>query len=177
MPKLIKEELKYEGKRFNVIQKTWEDENKKIYIRDGIDTAPASIILPITENNEVIFVKQYREIIGEQTLELPAGIIENGEEPIDAAKRELEEETGFKAKIIEPLIDIYPSCGYTNEKFYLFFAKNLEKGKMRLDDDEHITEVVKIPLKECIELVKKNFFKHASQNIAIMLYYIKYNNL
>lgn len=174
MPKIIKEELKFEGRRFNLVQRIWEDDNQKQYVRDSVEIAPAAIVLPITEKNEVVFIKQYREVIGEETLELPAGVIESGEMPIQAAKRELEEETGLKADIMEPLIDIYPSCGYSNEKFYLFYAQKLSKGEQRLDDDEHITEVVTIPIEQCIELVKQNYFKHANQNVALMLYYLKY---
>ena len=174
MPKLLKSELKYSGKRFNVVQSIWEDDNKKQYIRDSVDIAPAALIIPITDNNEVLFIKQYREIIGEESIELPAGIIEPGEKPIEAAKRELEEETGFKARVIEPLTEIYSSCGYSNEKLYLFYAKELEQGQKRLDDDEHITENIYLPLEKCIELIKQNYFKHANQNVAVMQYYLKY---
>ena len=175
MPKLISEETKYEGPRFNVVQRIYEDEktNKK-YVRDSVELLPAAMILPITDNNEVVFIKQFREVVGKETMELPAGIIEVGEEPIIAAKRELEEETGLIAGTIEPLTEVYASCGYSNEKLYMYFAKDLSLGQKRLDDDEHIGDIVKIPMEECIDLVRENYFEHANQNVCLMLYYLKY---
>lgn len=175
MPKLISEETKYEGPRFNVIQRVYEDEEtKKTYVRDSVELLPAAMVIPITENNEVIFIKQFREVLGKETMELPAGIIEVGEEPIVAAKRELEEETGLVAGTIEPLTEVFASCGYSNEKLYMFYAKDLTQGHKCLDDDEHIGEYVKIPIEECIELAKNNYFEHANQNVCLMLYYLKY---
>ena len=175
MSKLISEETKYEGPRFNVVQRIYEDDKtQKQYIRDSVELLPAAMILPITKNNEVVFIKQFREVLGKETLELPAGIIEAGEEPIVAAKRELEEETGLIAGTIEPLTEVFSSCGYSNEKLYMYYAKDLSLGQKRLDDDEHIGDIVKIPMDECIELVKKNYFEHANQNVCLMLYYLKY---
>ena len=175
MSKLISEETKYEGPRFNVVQRIYEDDKtQKQYIRDSVELLPAAMILPITKNNEVVFIKQFREVLGKETLELPAGIIEAGEEPIVAAKRELEEETGLIAGTIEPLTEVFSSCGYSNEKLYMYYAKDLSLGQKRLDDDEHIGDIVKIPMDECIELVKKNYFEHANQNVCLMQYYLKY---
>ena len=175
MSKLISEETKYEGPRFNVVQRIYEDDKtQKQYIRDSVELLHAAMILPITKNNEVVFIKQFREVLGKETLELPAGIIEAGEEPIVAAKRELEEETGLIAGTIEPLTEVFSSCGYSNEKLYMYYAKDLSLGQKRLDDDEHIGDIVKIPMDECIELVKKNYFEHANQNVCLMLYYLKY---
>ena len=177
MSKLINKELKYKGWRFSVSKTTWEDENKKIYERDFIETFNAAIILPITENNEVVFIKEFREIIGEEILEIPAGIIEPGEAPIEAAKRELEEEAGLKADIIEPLIDVYASGGFSNEKHFLFYAKELKPGKKHLDENEQIAdELIKIPIERCIELIKQNTFKHENTNLAILLYYLQQYN-
>ena len=75
---------------------------------------------------------------------------------------------------MEPLTEIFSSCGYSNEKLYLFYAKDLEKGQKCLDEDEHISENIYIPLEKCIELIKQNYFKHANQNVAVMQYYLKY---
>ena len=95
MPKIVSEEMKYNGKRFKIMHRMWEDDKNTLYERDTVETSSGAIILPITENNEVVFIKQYREAIEQETLELPAGMIEENESPIEAAKRELEEETGL----------------------------------------------------------------------------------
>lgn len=174
MSKLISEEEKFCGPRFNVIRKTYETDEGKQFLRDIVNPGEASVILPITDNNEVVFEKQFREAVGKVCLELPAGIVEKGEEPIHAAKRELEEETGIIAKSIEHMITIFPSTGYTSEKVHIFLARDFENGKINLDYDEEILDVVKIPMEECLQRVIDGELENASQVIAILLYNKKY---
>lgn len=106
MSKLISEDEKYKGSRFNVVQKVYEDEIGNRYIRDCVNPGDAAVVLPITNENEVIFVKQLREAIGKVALELPAGMVDEGEEPLETAKRELQEETGLIANKVDHLISV-----------------------------------------------------------------------
>jgi len=174
MPKLLNEEIKYDGPRFNVVRKVFEREDGKEIIRDIVNPGDASVILPITENNEVVFITQLRESVGKVCTELPAGRVDYGENPIDAARRELEEETGIIAKNIEHMITMYPSTGYTSEKVHIYLARDFEKGKMHLDSTEEILNIIKIPIDECIENAKNGKLENASQIIAILLYNAKY---
>ena len=176
MAKLLSEELKYDGPRFKVFQRCYEREDGLKYIRDSVEPGNAVVILPITDKNEVIFVKQEREAIGKITLELPAGMIDADELPEQAAKRELEEEVGIKANKIEYLTEFYSSCGYTNEKLYVFLAKDFEKGKQHFDGTEEILNIIKIPIEECMKKLENNEFEHAQMQIAIYTYYYRYYN-
>ena len=175
MNKLISEEIKYNGPRFNIVQKIYEREDNVKYVRDCVEPGDAVVILPVNNNNEIIFVKQYREVVGKDLLELPAGMIDKGENPKQAAIRELEEETGIKANNIEFLIDFYASCGYTHEKFYVYIAKDFEKWKQHLDDTEEILSIEKINIEDCIKDALENKFEAAHVNIAILTYYLKNN--
>jgi ADP-ribose pyrophosphatase len=172
--KLISEEIKYNGKRFKIVQRKYVREDGLEYLRDSVEPGDATVILPINENNEVIFIKQFRETINKVALELPAGMIDECEKPEDAARRELKEETGIDAKNIEFLTSFYPSCGYTKEKLYVYVARDFEYGDQQFDETEEILSVEKIKLDDCIKMVLKNKLEHASVNIAIMNYYIKY---
>ncbi len=174
MSKLLSEEIKYDGPRFNVVQKKYQRENGKIYIRDCVNPGEAVIILPIDQDGNVIFEKQLREAVGEISLELPAGMIDKDEVPEHAAKRELEEETGLKANHVELLKSVHTSSGYSSEKIHIYLATELEQGKIHPDEDEEILEIKKIPIEECLELADQNFFSHASENLAILTYYYKY---
>lgn len=174
MSRLISEEEKYNGPRFKVTQKKYLRDDGVEIVRDIVDPGEAAIILPLTDNNEVVFVTQYREAVNKVSLELPAGRIDSGEEPIVAAKRELEEETGLICKKIEPLISLYPSTGYTSEKVHIFLARDFENGKQHLDSTEEILSIKKINIEECVEKVKSGELENASQIIAILLYYTKY---
>jgi len=174
MAELISEETKFDGPRFNVARKIYKREDGKQVLRDIVNPGEAAVILPITENNEVVFEKQYRESVEKVCLELPAGIVEAGENPIDTARRELEEETGLCAKIIEHMVTIYPSTGYTSERVHIFLAKDFEEGRVHLDATEEILDIVKIPIDECVENAKNGKLENASQIIAILLYKQKY---
>ena len=176
MNKLISEENKYTGKRFKIIQRIYEREDGLNYIRDCVEPGNSVIILPINEKNEIIFEEQFREAINKLTLELPAGMIDIGESPEVAAKRELEEETGLIAEKLEHMITLYPSTGYTSEKVHIFLAKDFKEGQVKLDTTEEILDLVKIPIEECVEKAKNGKLENASEIIAILIYNIKYMN-
>ena len=176
MSRLISEEVKFDGIRFNVVEQVYEREDGKRFVRDIVNPGEAAVILPIDENDNVVFVKQYREAIGQMCLELPVGMVDEGEDPIETAKRELQEETGLIAETVEHLKSVYPSAGYTSERIHIFYAKDFKQGNVKLDDTESIEGVERIPLDECLKRVKENYFKNASQNIAILDYYFKYKN-
>lgn len=176
MSKLLNEEIKYDGPRFKIIQKKYKREDGLEYIRDCVEPGDAVVILPVTENNEIIFVKQLREVIGKVALELPAGMIDNKEEAKDAALRELKEETGIIAKNIEFLTSYYSSCGYTNEKIYIYIAKDFTYGKQKFDETEEILEVEKIKIEDAVNKIFDEEFCHASTKVAILAYYYKWYN-
>ena len=174
MSKLISEEEKYNGPRFNVTQKIYLREDGTKIVRDIVNPGDAAVILPITEKNEVVFITQYRESVNKVSMELPAGMVDPGEKPIETAKRELEEETGLIASNVEPLISLYPSTGYTSEKVHIFLAKDFENGIQKLDSTEEILSIKKISIEECVDKIKNGELENASQIIAILLYYTKY---
>jgi len=174
--KLISEEEKYTGKRFKIIQRAYERGDGLNYIRDCVEPGNSVIILPINDKNEVILEEQFREAINKLTLELPAGMIDAGELPEVAAKRELEEETGILANNIEFLMEYYPSAGYTNEKVYIFVARDFQKGKVHLDQTEEIVSVKRIDFNKCFKMALNGEFEHASINLAILMYYFKQKN-
>lgn len=173
MSKLLSEEIKYDGPRFKVIQRKFERKDGIQYYRDTVNPGDAVVILPVTENNEIVFVEQLRESIGKVALELPAGIIDPGEDTKVAAARELEEETGIKADNIEFLTSYYSSCGYTSEKLYIYVAKNFVYGEQHFDETEEILNVKKIKIEDAMKRIFDEEFCHASTKVAILTYYYR----
>lgn len=174
MAELINEKIMFNGPRFNVTRKEYKREDGKEFLRDIVNPGDATVILPITDNNEIVFEKQFREAIGKVSLELPAGMVDSGENPKDTARRELEEETGIIANSIEHLITMYPSTGYTSEKVHIYIAKDFQEGNVHLDSTEEILEVVKIPIEECVKKAENGELENASELVAILLYKQKY---
>ena len=99
------------------------------------------------DDNTILMVKQYRPAVKKVAMEIPAGLVEEGEDPQEAALRELEEETGYKAGKIEKVCEFYNSPGVTDGKFYIYYAEELKKTHQHLDEDEFL-EVERISLKD-----------------------------
>ncbi|MGL5767058.1 MAG: NUDIX domain-containing protein [Sarcina sp.] len=121
--------------------------------RNVIEHPGAAAIIPVFDNGKILLVKQYRKAIESETLEIPAGKLDKDENPKVCAKRELEEETGFKARNIEYLGKIATAAGFCNEIIYLYKATGLVKGEKHTDDDE-FTENVIMSLEEMKEKIK-----------------------
>ena len=112
-------------------------------------------IVALTKDNEVILVRQYRKPIEKSIYEIPAGKLDAGEEHRTCGERELEEETGLKAKKFEYLGFIYPSPGFTNEVTHMYLATELYQGHINPDPDEFL-DIIKMPLDEAVERIINN---------------------
>ena len=121
-------------------------------------------------DNKVVMVKQFRYAYKEEMLELPAGKLEKGEDSYRAGIRELEEEVGLKAESLTSLGVMYPSCGYTNEKIYLYIANNVSKVERHLDADENI-DIHYFSLEEVVEMIEDGTIKDA-KTICLVLKYV-----
>ena len=143
--------------------------NGKTATRDIIDHNGGVCIAPLTDSGELIFIRQFRYAYEEVLLELPAGKLEKGEnaDTEAAGRRELLEETGASAEKFINLGVFYPTCGYCNEKIYLYAATGLRFGEQDLDEDEFI-EVVKIKLSDAVHMVMDGTLKDGKSIAAVM---------
>ena len=133
-------------------------------------------MLAIDKDKNVILVKQHRYPHG-NVLEIPAGTLEKGENPKKCAFRELQEETGYKAKKMTPLIKYYPSVGYNLEVIHCYVASGLSQpGDLELDEDE-IISVVKVPLKKLIKMILDGKIIDSKTICAVLTYAGKKNIL
>lgn len=111
----------------------------------------AVAVVPVTAAGDVLLLRQLRYATGEWVLEVPAGKLDAGEEPLDCARRELEEETGFVAAALEPLGWVWTTPGFTDEKIWIFLGTDLEEAPQQLDEDENLS-VERLPLAEALSL-------------------------
>ena len=169
---LLDEKVAYKGKRIVVEELHYKNpRTNEILYREHVLAGHAAIIMPITEDDKFIMIKEPRTPIGMTVLAFPAGMIEPGETPEEGAIRELEEETGYKANYIKKLREVYPVIGYSNEKTIIFLAKDLVKTHRHLDETEDI-EVVKIPIDEVKEMLDKGEIKTSSETVALLHYFM-----
>ena len=139
--------------------------------REIVKHPGAAAILAFDEKGKIILVRQHRFPRG-YVLEIPAGTLEKGEAPKRCALREIQEETGYKAKRMTHLITYYPSVGYNTEAIHCFVASGLTSGKMNLDTDEAIT-VKKMDLSRLIKMIKSGKIIDSKTICAVMVYAAK----
>jgi ADP-ribose pyrophosphatase len=135
--------------------------------REVVKHPGAVVVLPLTDKKEVVLVRQYRHATGEILLELPAGKIDPGEEPLACARRELEEETGYRAAELTVLTSFYSSPGFCDELIRLVLAKGLTRGKACPDAEEFIDELT-IPLDEAVRMVVDGEIKDAKTGFGLL---------
>ena len=165
--KRIGREEIYKGKIFTVVQDEIEIEDGNRAKWDLVMHNGACAIVPLTKDLEVILVKQYRNAENGDVLEIPAGKLEKGEEPLTCAKRELEEEIGYRAGAIEKICAMYTAVGFSDEKLHLYIATELVKSKQSLDEDEYI-ELVTYPLEEAIKMIFTGEIKDSKTIVGLL---------
>ena len=136
--KRLNRELMYHGVIVDFYKDTVQVPNGNVVEWDFIGHKGAAAVVPVREDGKLLMVRQYRNALDRETLEIPAGGL-NGEEPTkDAAARELEEETGYQSEDLELLITLRTTVAFCNEKIDIYVARNLKKGEQHLDEDEFI---------------------------------------
>ncbi len=136
--------------------------------REVIEHSGGAAVLCVLDG-KVALVRQFRYAYGEAIYEIPAGKLNAGEDPMPAAKRELEEETGLQAGRLVHLFTLYPTPGYTNEKIYIYEAEDVQAGAQRLDEGEFLN-VEYMPVRDALSMVENGTIKDAKTIVALLDY-------
>ena len=150
--KTLESKTVYDGKIIRVKLDRIELENGAVHPREVVEHTGAVCLVAMDGEQNVILVSQYRYPVRQELLEIPAGKLEAGEEPLSAAIRELEEETGCRAGQMIPLGSFFSSPGFCNERLYLYLAQDLTEGQAHPDEDEFLN-VSRVPLPELLDRI------------------------
>jgi ADP-ribose pyrophosphatase len=172
--RLISSKLAYKGKVFSVFTDKVEEPGGRMNTRDVIRHNGSVVILAVDESKnpkdpDVILERQYRHAAGQFLYELPAGRIDSGEAPLAAAKREMIEETGYRAKRWTLLRKYFASPGFLGEWMQIYLARDIREGAAAPEPDEHI-EIFRMPLSEALGLITDQKIHDGKTLIGLLLY-------
>ncbi|MGI6678801.1 MAG: NUDIX domain-containing protein [Dehalobacterium sp.] len=156
----------YQGKILSLRKDQVRLPNGKTAMREIVEHPGAVSIVPITEEGKIIFVRQYRKPVEKETIEIPAGKLDQGELPQDCAQRELQEEIGFSGNL-EYKFSYYSTPGFSDEIMYLFFARNLKIAPLTCDEDELI-EKMEVSLDDALHMIMQGEIVDAKTIIGIL---------
>jgi ADP-ribose pyrophosphatase len=151
--RLLDSRMVYEGRVVRLRVDSVVLPNGKTATREVIEHPGAVAIVAFDDGGDVLLVRQYRRAAGRYLLEIPAGTLKPGEDPLDCAGRELIEETNYRASSLEPPVGFFSAPGFCSEYLHVFVASGLAPETGVPDEDEDI-EVVRLSLAECLERVR-----------------------
>lgn len=159
----------FDGRVIRVTVDTVELENGKTSKREIVHHHGGACVLACTDDGCIYLVRQYRYALGEEIWELPAGKLEAGEDPFEAARRELSEECGVTADEYIDLGVLYPTVGYDSEKIYIWAARGLHEVPQHLDEGEFL-DVVKLPFDEVLQMVMDGTIRDSKTVVGVLKY-------
>ncbi len=170
----INRELKYKGTLLHMYTDTIKTPDGHVAEWDFLDHKGAAAVVPVTDDGKILLVRQYRNALDRETLEIPAGGLESADEPtMEAAARELEEETGYASKNLTKLISVVTAVAFCNEVIDIYLAKELVKTQQHLDEDEYI-DVESYTPQEIADMIYAGKIQDSKTIAAVMAYINKY---
>ena len=169
----LKRQLRYQGTILKIYEDTVLANGHEAHW-DFIHHDGAAAVVPVMDDGRILMVSQYRNALERETLEIPAGKLDKPDEPgIDCARRELEEETGYRSDNLEWLLSLRTTVAYCNERIEIFIARDLISSHQHLDEDEFV-DVKPYSLKELKEMIFSGKIEDSKTIAAILAYESRY---
>ncbi|MBA7610243.1 MAG: NUDIX domain-containing protein [Calditrichaeota bacterium] len=162
----LSREIIFQGKLLDVRRDEVELPDGTTTVREYIRHPGAAVMVPLLENDRIIFLRQYRYAVGEVMVELPAGKLDPGEDPLDTARRELTEETGYTCERLVRLGLIHPCIGYSDERIAVYLATGLKPAKAAGESDEFL-EPFELSLEEALAWIEQGRITDVKTIIAL----------
>ena len=169
--KLLQREKKYHGKIIDLTVDQLEYPSGNKTFREIVEHPGGAVVLPVFENNEILLIKQYRHPIEMEVIELAAGKLEKGEDPLECAQRELQEETGYAAKTWTKLTSMISTPGFCNEILHIYLAQDVfqsEKGQT-LEEGEASIQLIRLSFADALGMIERQEITDGKTIVGIMM--------
>ena len=170
--RILKSEVIYEGKAFGVRRDELVEPTGVRTVREVVTHPGSVVVLPVLPDGRIVMVRQYRHATRQYLWELVAGRMEQGENPTMGARRELLEETGYRARKFSIFLDVFPTPGFLDERMYLLLAEGLTPGQASPEDDEKLT-VAAYTRRQLEQMMRTGKLRDA-KSIAGLLFYFSF---
>lgn len=161
----------YKGRVFSVYEEDVVYPEGKSHRVSVVEHSPSAVILPITKEGRIVLLKQFRGPYKKRIVELPAGKVDEGEKPEEAAARELKEETGYATTDTRLMFHSLASPGYVKEEFYCYLIRCGERGETAREPSEQSLQMVEVSLADALLMVRNNIIEDSKTRDAILYYY------
>jgi ADP-ribose pyrophosphatase len=178
IPERLKSDVAFQGRLVTVRVDEVRLPTGKETVREVVEHSGSAVILPVTEQGDILFVRQYRYPVGRELIELPAGLVDEGETPLESARRELTEETGHVSDDWREIAACYPSAGYAHELVTIFLALDCRPVEWEADPDEGLT-IERWSHDQLMEAVMSDPFpfENAATSIAVLWYAFRWRGI
>jgi ADP-ribose pyrophosphatase len=170
--RVVSSKVLFRGRVFTLKRDRMVEPGGVTATREVIAHPGSVVVLPVLDDGRIVLIRQYRHAAGQYLWELVAGHKEPKQTAVEGARRELIEETGYRARRIRKLFEIYPSPGLLGERMDIFLAQGLTKGEAQPEDDERITQKI-VTLREAEKWIRTGKIRD-SKTIAGILYYARF---
>jgi len=161
----------FSGRIFRVVKVLQQLPDGSSMAREVVRHPGAVVVLPLVDDHRICLVRNFRPAVGQTLLELPAGTLEPGEDPLETARRELAEETGYRAEHIEHLLSFFMSPGILDERMHVYLATGLAPGAQSLETGEQL-EPLLLPLPEALAMARDGRIQDAKTLTALLYYWL-----
>ena len=163
-----KRDVAYQGRAFDVQRLTVSLPDGTVRVYDLVQHNPSITVIPVTNEGQILFVRQYRMGAEETLLELPAGVLDEGEDPMEGARRELREETGMDAGELKLLGKAYLAPGYSSELMYFYLGRQLSPAPLEQDEDEFL-HLESLTIEDSLGMARRGEFLDSKTLAAMFL--------
>jgi ADP-ribose pyrophosphatase len=167
---VVQHDILHSGKVVDLYVDTIQLPSGRNAIREVVHHPGGAVAVPVLGDGKLLLIRQFRYPLRKFILELPAGKLDSGQSPLETVKRELEEETGYRAEIMKYEFSFHTSPGFCDEIIHLFLASGLTHVAQRLEEGEHIT-VESYTLDECLQMIRTGEIADAKTILGILWYH------